>query len=489
MPDTAESISRLVVGARYEGVISGIQPDGVLVQFTQGTGLCDKRVYRSNINHEALSRGERVTVEVLAVRNDEKLSLALVDRLDDDGAPDPVETLTRLTSKATLNAENARHASRIAKAIKAGTSAVNDLGKQFGNNTPESRAGYVNEAVHTADFNIDAAIKKTKVRAERVAANGKCSPDIRILDGSGKVVQEVSSKVCQNAEKTAGSQRPYGNQVRLVPEDQLDDVRKIARKGAASNRAKSSPQRAKVAQEHQQVADLATDHIEKDGVRSRARTRRESQELGNKAREGKITGADLVNSSGRAALDGAMAGGKSGAMMSAGITAVGGVIKVCRTRRKGKKAIMKAAREAAADVAGALVDGGAKGALGGAATASAQVAGQGLASAGAKRVLNSSLPATVAITVFEIAKHSIGYARGKSTTDEFRTVAGKTVLNNSITFIAAEVGFAIGGPIGALVGGLAAPLLVAAGRALFGEGPTYRSNTGQIRTRGVPRPA
>lgn len=470
MRDTTVAASYYDIGDTHDGVITGIKDYGVFVQLGQASGLCHVRAYGKAIAHASLARGHQVTVRVLAVRDDGKLSLALLTVNGVKAAPDRVAAVTRTATNAVLNADAVQYASGIRGAFAAGIAAVNEVGSTYANNDARSRAGMVAEAAHAADFNVDAHIKRSPLRAERANLYGKASPDIRVRDGSGTVVQEVSSKVCADAKTTANGQRPYGEQTRLVPADQLEGVKKHARRNAASNRAKDSPQRAQVAKEHQQVTDRATGHVEQGGVRSKARTRKESQELGNKAKDGKVTGADLGPGTGRAALDGAKAGAKGGAIIGACTSAVGGAVKLYKSRGKGKEATIKVAREVVVDVAESTAEGAVKGAISGGATAAAQVVAQQVASATAKRVLNGSAPAALAITTFELAKHSVDLARGKSTVDEFKTAAGQTVLNNSVTFIGAEIGFMIGGPIGALVGGLAAPLLVAAGRSLFSGG-------------------
>jgi predicted RNA-binding protein with RPS1 domain len=469
MRDTTFAASLFAFGETRDAVINGIHDDGVFVELKQGSGLCHVRDYRNTASHASLHRGQRVTVEVLGIRDDGKLSLALLEVRAVNTAPDRMARRTRMATNAALSADAVQYASGIGKAFEAGCTAVNEVGRAFANNDARSRAGMVAEAVHVADFNVDARIKRSRLRAERVNSYGKASPDIRVRDGAGAVVQEISSKVCFDAKASADGQRPYGKQTHLVPRDQLQDVKKHASRKAASNRAKQSPQRVQVAMEHQQVADLATDHVEQGGVRSKARTRQESQKLGNKAKERTFSGADLGPGAGRAALDGAMAGAKGGAIIGGCIGAASGAVKLNRARGKDRGAAKKVASEVAVDVVAAATDGAVMGALCGGATAAAQVTAQRIASATAKRVLNGSAPAVLAITAFELAKHSVDLARGKSTADEFKAAAGQTVLNNSATFIGAEVGFVIGEPIGALVGGIAAPLLMAAGRSLFGR--------------------
>lgn len=467
MPDTIVAPPNVVPGQLYRGIVTGLQPYGVFVRFDDHAGLCHRSNLPPDIPLESLSRRDVVLVEVLTVTDASRIALKLIKRISRREGDAGKVKMSGIVRKAAVAAETVRYGHQIGRSLSEGAKSINEMGRRYRNNPPPSRAGFVAEAAATADFNTDAAFKNAKARAHLMESNGLKSPDIVVTDGSGKVAQEVSSKVYRTADHTAEAQRGYGEQVRLVPKDQLDEVKRGSRQRAASERAKGKPNRDQVAIEQQQVADHATDHIEQDGVRSRPRTRKESQELGQKAKDGNVSGADISGDVGARALDGAKAGAKSGAIVSAGIATVAGVYGIYKAKDQGKDAILEASKQAAKDVAGAAVDGGVKGGVSGATTAAAQVLAQRTSSAALKRVLGSSAPAAVALTAVELAKHSIDYARGVKTVDQFKQAAGNTVLSNSATFIGAEIGFLIGGPIGALVGGLAAPILLSAGRSLF----------------------
>lgn len=87
--------------------------------------------------------------------------------------------------------------------------------------------GFIAEEHHTNTFNIEAALKGSKYRAEMLQSNDKNSVDIVIKDTTtGKIVRKYSSKYGQSAEETAKyfKKGDYRGQRKLVPSEQKDKI-------------------------------------------------------------------------------------------------------------------------------------------------------------------------------------------------------------------------------------------------------------------------
>ena len=442
------------VGSTYIGFVSNVEAYGVFVQFGKHSGLCHKSSIPASISIAQLEKNRKVKVSVIAILADQKISLALLELL-------PIKNTQAIRmADGLIVGNNLKYSKNIENAINHGVAEINKVGKQYRNNTPATRAGYVAEPDSVATFNVEGAFKGSKISAERLASNKPMSPDIAVRDGSGKAVKEVSSKVYKNAEATTKAQRGYGKQDRLAPKDQVDEIKAFAKRKVASERAKGTPERQQVAKEYLEVADRTTDHIEHGGIKSKPRTRKETQKLAEKARDGKVVGNDIVGELGTRVKQGATQGAKSGAIGSAVVSTVTGTYQAINDVRNGNKQISEAVVDVGVEVVASAIDGTIKGAASGAATAAARVAAEKVSSQGLKRVLGGSGPAAAAIVAVEIAKHSIDFARGVKTADEFKKAAKGSVINGSASFIGAEIGFLIGGPVGALVGGIAGPWLV-----------------------------
>lgn len=120
--------------------------------------------------------------------------------------------------------------------------------------------GFIAENHHATSFNIDAAAKGSKLRAEVLKPNGgynKNSVDIVIKDEHGKIVRRYQAKYGADG-KTTGKlfeKGDYRGQRKLVPEGHTDSV------------------------------ENSTDHIEIDGIRSRPLSKEEAKEIQRKMQE------------------------------------------------------------------------------------------------------------------------------------------------------------------------------------------------------------
>ncbi len=416
----------------------------------------------------AIEQGDRYEFEVIATDPEkERFSLRLVGSAKEQRPHSA--TTPRATRTGFVVGDQAAYGARLSDTIAQGAESINRVGQQYANNSPASRAGFTTEADHSATFNVDASLKRSKVRASRLDSNAAGSPDIVVEKGS-ETVKEVSSKVYRNAQKSAKHQRGYGDQDRLIPSDHLEEGRAYAGRQAKAEAAKNRPARTKVAEELREVEERLTDRVEVDGVESTPRTREESREMGRRARTGDAGGKDVAPSVGRAARQGAKTGAKAGAVGGAAVTAAFSGYENVQAYRQGKKSGGDAAADFAVDTAKGAADGALKGAAAGATTAASRVLAERASSTMLRGVLRGNAPAAAAITGVEVAKHAIDLARGTIDIEGFKAAAAESAKGGAASYAGATLGGAIGGPVGMIVGGVAGPLVVSgAERVGLGE--------------------
>lgn len=465
-----------LTGSIYRGRISNVTEYGVFVRFGRFSGLAHKSTFAPFLKRDHLVKGANVVIRITKVRPDKKIDVELFEVAPPSSngvhptpanlkrkqlPPSGDHTLSDALDGAFI-AASGNYNQHVGGVIRDSADLINKIGQQFAKNTPESRAGYVTEAAHAGSFNTDVAFKGGKSQAEMLASNGSKSPDIVLTDGKTGAMTEFQSKVYKDANSSSKAQRGYGSQKRVVPSDQLKDVKKHSSMNVAKEQAKSNPNRRAVEQEYREVNQNATDRVSNQDGSSKPMSRRESQEMGNKAKAGAVKGSDLSGNLRARAWDGAKAGAKAGALAGAGVAAAVGGYKAVKDYKDGKRTGEEALGDFAVHAGKGALDGGIKGAAAGAAGAAGRVLAERASSQVAKKILGGSAPAAIAITGVELAKHAIDLARGKSSAEEFKKASVETTINGVVSYAGAEIGFLLGGPIGAVVGGIAAPLLVSA---------------------------
>lgn len=200
---------------------------------------------------------------------------------------------------------------------KAITETQNNIVAVCNNKGPTaSRAGFVAEEWHTGTFNVDAAVRDSKYKAERLGSNAKASVDIAIKNGD-EVVSKVSSKYYKDATGSANAQAKnimqdyyeylakesnngnsntlsfedyldknvqlkeayeimeseyaseYAGQTRLIPEGQLDDAAEYLRKRVNKEANKDGVNRSALSESTKETLDNLSDQIvSKDGTKS-----------------------------------------------------------------------------------------------------------------------------------------------------------------------------------------------------------------------------
>lgn len=361
------------------------------------------------------------------------------------------------TAASAVTAQAGIYNRNVGAVVEAGVRDVNWHGARWRNHSdPAVRTGHVVEADHVATANVDASFRASKVKAVHVRSNGIKSSDIDIIGEDGRTLLQVQSKVYKTAEQTAKKQRGYGDQVRLTPKDQTDAARQHARKMAL----KESAKRANVAAEWAEVEAKTVDRISVEGMESAPRTRQESREIAEKARSKAVTGADIVGEIGQRARQGARTGMRSGFVVGAATSAVGGAINGIGCYAKGEMTAGEAALHVGRRTATGTVDAMIKGAASGAATAAARVLAERAGSQIAKRALGGSAPAAAAMFACDAAYGAIEVALGRRSWTEFGEGVAASAKAGAVGVAGFEIGFLVGGPIGAAIGGICLPLVL-----------------------------
>ena len=453
-PEIGMIVDGLLVGSREFGYIVSLGPWRALWHISDIRRVGDAAALAS------VGRTARFKV-VKSEPTGQRISVSLVAWVDDMSKVLNKDrgTSAREEVGGGLIGDQRTYGVRIATALDEGVAAINELGFQKRNLKPAQRAGYVNEQVHTSEFNVDASFKGARLRATRLNSNAAKSADIVVEDGSG-IRLNASAKVHFNAKKSAGEQRGYGDQARLVPADQLEGVRTHARKQAAKEAAKG-PHRSGPAREHAEVRDLATDRISTDRVSSRPQTRQQARAMGEKARAKQVSSSDIAGEMSARARDGARRGAQSGAIIGAAIETASAAVEAVSLVRSGESTVAQAAMTVGVRAVKGAAEGGAKGAVSGSVTAAAQVIATRTSSAAMKGLLRSNAPAAVAIVACDVAYSAIKLSTGVIDRQAFAAEASRAVQSGAAGYVGAALGGALGGPAGAFIGGIAGNLVAA----------------------------
>lgn len=345
--------------------------------------------------------------------------------------------------------------------LDAETAKVNALGARKRNCEAAVLTGHVAEADHVATFNVDAAFQGKTVRASRLDSNKHKSVDVAISDErTGRVLREVQVKVYRTAEKAADASRGYGDMDVVVPVEHVEPVKTYASRRAAKEAMKEGPNRAQVANEFETVAKQTTDRIRTEGTESRPRSRDQSREIAQRAKDGGVANSDVVGAIGRRTVQGAKLGARTGAITGGAIAGALHSVNAVASFAKGEKTAASAAADALRETAIDTVAAAAKGAASGAATAAARVVAENVASRLAKRALGGSAPAMVAVVAVDAALSAVSVAAGRKTWTEFGRDVASSAGTGVCGLVGAEIGFVLGGPIGAVIGGFCLPIAI-----------------------------
>lgn len=164
---------------------------------------------------------------------------------------------------------------RIGQAFEQLRTSIISRGTQYANNSEASRRGYIAENFTAESYNIDATIKRISDRAVVPDSHQKASPDI-IYDHGKK---QASLKFYMDAEASAKAQTnpEYGEQVRIVPADQLEDGKAKLGQLAKKNKAKGRTDAANIQKDT--AKRMAATIKGSEGAESTALTKNQADEM------------------------------------------------------------------------------------------------------------------------------------------------------------------------------------------------------------------
>lgn len=314
-----------------------------------------------------------------------------------------------------------------------------EIKEQWGKTGLPKVAGRISEDYLAATFDADAITKGLSPRATTTARiNLPHAPsDVNVVS-KGKLVQEVQAKFTKNAAATAReiSSPKYKGMQKVVPADQLDEVRRIA------NKAASKPLTAAAKSNYADTAKNVSKEISYGGAKGKGLTRPEAIKHAKNPKKLINTQIEqtMLSSVGNATM--------LGAGMSAAVSSVSNIKKVIDGKMDGGEA----AFEIIKDVGKGALDSGAKTAV-----------GIGLARTGAA-MFKGNVAVGVATVAVDGVKDFCNYLDGDIDGEEFtkRTCKNAVKTGGAMacaelfaaagTFVCPGAGTIIGGVVGGALG-------------------------------------
>lgn len=341
------------------------------------------------------------------------------------------------------------------RAMQAGVSRLRAIANEWYGAPVQSVAGRMAEELHVATFNADAAAKHSPLRAATTASRGNlyAPADVTVVDASGRQLLEAQLKYNGNARSTTKniSSSKYDGMLRLVPADQVDRVRVLARGRGVYRAARRN---------YAATANGATDRLEVGGARSSPLSLGEALDAASNPT--RAASRLLSKHLGKALKNGAIAGAAIGGGLSA--------ISNCVALGRGTKSAASASFDTLKDTVNSSATGAAVGGI-------ALAAETALMRVGAAGLANGAAPVALALTAVEVGKDTGRLLLGQIDGTEFTKSAGRSVAKGGLTWAGMEGGAAlgtlvapgVGTAVGAFVGGVAGAL--AGGWATRPKGP------------------
>lgn len=320
-----------------------------------------------------------------------------------------------------------------------------------------SKAGLIAELLHVANF------EQARVEAGRADLRSNLTEpnhvttDIRI-QLNGKVVESVQAKYHKDADRTYAALRHkrYADQTKLVPEEQFDEVRALARKAQTKSCKPKSAARQRTSRNPK--PEEFTDHLSADGVHARPVSSAEARAVASGDQSSIVRrreASKLRNT--------ALSAAKVGAAVGGTVSTVHNVRRACKKEISGEQAVknilVDTVESAAVAAGGVLLAHGIE---------------QGLPKVGAKLVgawAKSGPLAAANLGIILVRQAVAGQLTWKSvaceTMDAGASLAGAELGAAAGTAVCPVVGTALG----VLIGGWIGPRVARGVRRLLGRKP------------------
>lgn len=364
----------------------------------------------------------------------------------------------------------ALHSHQVQAAVESAWAQLQRVVDRYAANPDPSLRGFIAEAHHAGTFNIEAVRRGSVARAELLQRTDRGSPDIRVTGASGEL--EVQVKYTSVADRTASksSHRSYEGMGKVVPADQLDEVR-----AAAMSRAHQTDEPAR-AHQLRDTARHASDRIRYEDVESRPLDEREALEMAREAKRGELEPehhgygldvGDVAKAAGKAAM--------TAALTTAAARAAPHAWRAIKTAASGGGLDREAIAQMFVDGGKGALEGSLRGAIAGALVTACQA---GMLGAAAKSLDPTGIGAATAVALSAI-QDAIRLSRGEISGSEFADRCGRTMVAATAGVIGAGIGQAfipvpvlgamIGNFIGSMVGAVGYEAALAAFVAVSGH--------------------
>ena len=324
-----------------------------------------------------------------------------------------------------------------------------DLTRLKTNGTIPSIGGFAAEYWHADTLNIDAIAAKSMTRAKVLVGDRqtKWSTDIRVTNSAGDTT-DYGVKYMKNAVETAkhhslldtDTRRPgYEPQFRLSPEDQKDEIIRIANQRAASEL------RSDVADAYRDTATKTVDRITDDDVSSSPLSKGEDLEIATEIKDGQVN----VEKHGVSANSAIKPEYIMKQAVNAGLSAAT-ITMIMQTAPEIFKAVSYLIKTGEIDINQVkrigvkAVSSGAEGFLRGSIACTLQVMCEKGAFGAALKGIDATMLGTVVALTLETVKNSILVAAGQMTPAKMGTSLIDSVLISSGYIVGAKIGGIIG---------------------------------------------
>lgn len=232
-----------------------------------------------------------------------------MSKLDQSQYYQAVESASNLQA-GTLSKE---YVDRIVDEIRNFENNINATGKNYAKQKAKTSGGFIAEDWHAGTFNMDAAVKDKKIRANVPKSNSLGSEDVHTTSGkkfslkyfsTGKgsaksqsttYLEHHSSKVKESSfqewmklngiDSDLKNVSVYDGQGRVIPSDQLEEAITYVKKQIEKERLR----RPELVAKYEELLVNLTDRVQEEGVSSKALSKDRSTKIATESRDGKYS--------------------------------------------------------------------------------------------------------------------------------------------------------------------------------------------------------